>query len=240
MHVSLCHGRSSTVVVVLLLPDFHVGDLDQICSCLRHSSCLGTYLCIHHTLLPRLGLDHHQSSCKQVSCHYSVEPSRFIRRFKPSIKSTFDQLPARNSMSKRWGSPEPNDFENFLHRSISDQETPKREVERMPKRTAKSATPSPMPRPKTNSDFVAWGEYTGNGKDEDLVAWKKRQLGEAEPASKDWTTGDKTGFGQSADRAKENKAPSRQASPQSTRSKAKQDQPTSRQSSTGTKTVKKG
>ena len=166
-----------------------------------------------------------------------IQPHRVFRKFKPTLKSTTCPGPAETRMSKRWGSPEPNDFETFLHRSISNQETPKREIERIPERTAKSATPSPMPKPKIKSDFVAWGEYTGNGKDEDFIAWKKRQLGEMDPANKDRTTRDQDCRSQSADRAKENKVPSQRTSPQSNDSANKSPQ---RKLASGKNAVKKG
>lgn len=69
-----------------------------------------------------------------------------------------------------------------------------------------------MPKPKVNSEFVAWGEYLGTGKDEAFVAWKKRQIGEADPTYKTKADVRQPTDATPKDKDKENKQQSRSSS----------------------------
>ena len=125
---------------------------------------------------------------KQYSYHsYLFSRLHEIKLILRSKTHTSTQL---INMRKTWQDPEPNDYDSFIQRSQSNEE---RATKTQPKKqkSAKSASTSPMPQPKERESFSAWREYLGSEKDEQVVDWKKRQVGEAQNATKDGVDGKK-------------------------------------------------
>jgi hypothetical protein len=114
-------------------------------------------------------------------------------------------------MSAEWQTPEQNPFESFIARTTSNRTPPKQTSKSLPSSPSKHVNTSPMPKPKTKSEFVAWGEYIGTGKDKDLVAWKKRQIGEEDQTHKSEMDIRQTANATPSDKDKENKRRSRSA-----------------------------
>lgn len=74
-------------------------------------------------------------------------------------------------MSGIWKRPEKTSFEKYVERNPGESGC-----------QTKNGTQctEPMPDPKEKSEFTAWREYLGMEKDEQLIGWKKRQVGEPE------------------------------------------------------------
>ena len=169
-----------------------------------------------------------------------IGPRQLLRKVGSITRPTTRSPPSSVRMVKEWGPPERNDFEHFVQRSVSNRELPNRSGEPIPERRAKSATPSPMPKPKNNSEFVAWGEYTGTGKDQEFIAWKKRQIGEESPRTKRDIERKQSSSATSSEKGKENRSPTSPNSQQGTNDRDKANQPPARQFTPTNKGWKKG
>lgn len=125
----------------------------------------------------------------------------------PSIPNHLILLSNNRKMADIWKKPEKSSFQSFMERSISKNQSAKQPNMTQSSSASNSGQQTPMPKPKTSSEFPAWAEYTGSKQDVDdaFVAWKKEQVGETRGTQSSKSTMTEAGHHTTDNKAKENK-----------------------------------
>ena len=174
---------------------------------------------------------------KQYSYHsYLV---RQVHKIKLIVRCKIHTSTQIISMPGTWQEPEPNDYDSFIQRSQSNEERATK-TEPVKQKSSKSASTSPMPLPKDRDSFGAWREYLGSEKDEQIVEWKKRQLGEVQNTTQDRVDNKKPQQTSRSNNAKkENRMLRGQTDQKGTHQASRGTQALNQGTSTDTKAVKK-